>query len=54
VVHAYLTIAVGEDPERTEPVLVSDDPRVLRAAFEALGTRIGLDRDAPVDAAPDE
>lgn len=42
---AYITIAVGPDLDRAEPVLVSDDPRIVRAAVEALLDQIdGLRR----------
>lgn len=37
---AFITIAVGRDPECAEPVFVSDDPAIIGAAVDALLERL--------------
>lgn len=47
---AFITIAVGPDEERAEPVFVSDDPKIIGAAIDALLDRMGQPRREPAAA----
>ena len=37
----FLSITAGPTPREAEPVLATEDPQVIRAALEAIRTRLG-------------
>ena len=39
----FLTILEGDSPERTQPVIATEDPEIIRTVARHLMMRLGLD-----------